>query len=120
VNKNSWNALPQDLQGIVTSAASTMFREMWKEQFVDEMQSRKREAGYLCKPFSTDAIRKPAENLTEEHIQKPVHRCRHTDDQRRSAKAGGKESHPQCDAGSAHIHQQGRNVYEILSKRHQY
>ena len=41
VNKNSWNALPPDLQGIVTSAANTMFREMWKEQFVDELQTRK-------------------------------------------------------------------------------
>jgi TRAP-type C4-dicarboxylate transport system substrate-binding protein len=41
VNKNSWNALPKDLQGIVTSAAQPMFREMWKEQFVDELDTRK-------------------------------------------------------------------------------
>jgi TRAP-type C4-dicarboxylate transport system substrate-binding protein len=41
INKKSWDALPKDLQDIVTSAAATMFHTMWKEQFVDEPLSRK-------------------------------------------------------------------------------
>ena len=41
VNKQAWEALPPDLQAIVTDAANTMVRRMWEEEWMAEFDMQK-------------------------------------------------------------------------------